>query len=138
MLKVRAEWNKLCDYAWPEAEALRKSVDSVLTPDEFGAQWFYLADRALPEEGEMLAQRLVRRREGQRQVLLAARDYESLARLMLPVFEVDTPNLLMPVARLKELLGEGAHLIGAGLLARIFHSGFDFDCGRLENLKKGC
>lgn len=103
-------------YAWPEAEALRKSVDSVLTPDDFGAQWFYLADRALPEEGEMLAQRLVRRREGQRQVLLAARDYESLARLMLPVFEVDTPNLLMPVARLKELLGEGAHLIGAGLL----------------------
>lgn len=103
-------------YAWPEAEALRKSVDSVLTPDDFGAQWFFLADRALPEEGEMLAQRLVRRREGQRQVLLAARDYESLARLMLPVFEVDTPNLLMPVARLKELLGEGAHLIGAGLL----------------------
>jgi Holliday junction resolvasome RuvABC ATP-dependent DNA helicase subunit len=103
-------------YAWPEAEALRKSVDEVLTPDEFGAQWFFLADRALPEEGEMKAQRLVRRREGQRQVLLAARDYESLARLMLPVFEVDTPNLLMPIDRLKELLGEGAHLIGAGLL----------------------
>ena len=103
-------------YAWPEAEALRRSVDGVLTPDDFGAQWFYLADRALPEEGEMKAQRLVRRREGQRQVLLAARDYESLARLMLPVFEVDTPNLLMPVVRLKELLGEGAHLIGAGLL----------------------
>ena len=103
-------------YAWPEAEALRKSVDSVLTPEDFGAHWFYLADRALPEEGEMLAHRLVRRREGQRQVLLAARDYESLARLMLPVFEVDTPNLLMPVPRLKELLGEGAHLVGAGLL----------------------
>lgn len=103
-------------YAWPEAEALRKSVDDVLTPDDFGAQWFYLADRALPEEGEMKAQRLVRRREGQRQVLLAARDYESIARLMLPVFEVDTPNLLMPIARLKELLGEGAHLIGAGVL----------------------
>jgi len=103
-------------YAWPEAEALRKSVDDALTPDDFGAQWFFLADRALPEEGEMHAQRLVRRREGQRQVLLAARDYEALARLMLPVFEVDTPNLLMPVARLQELLAEGAHLIGAGLL----------------------
>ena len=103
-------------YAWPEAEALRNSVDSVLTPNDFGAQWFFLADRALPEEGEMKAQRLVRRREGQRQILLAARDYESLARLMLPVFEVDTPNLLMPLPRLKELLGEGAHLIGAGLL----------------------
>lgn len=103
-------------YAWPEAEALRKSVDSVLTPDEFGAQWFFLADRALPEEGEMKAQRLVRRREGQRQVLLAARSYEPLARLMLPVFADETPNLLMPSVRLEELLAEGAHLVGAGLL----------------------
>jgi Holliday junction DNA helicase RuvB len=103
-------------YAWPEAEALRKSVDSVLMPDEFGAQWFLLADRALPEEGEMRAQRLARRREGQRQVLLAARSYESIARLMLRVFEDDTPNLLMPAARLQDLLSEGAHLIGAGLL----------------------
>ena len=103
-------------YAWPEAEALRESVDSVLAPEDFGAQWFFLADRALPEEGAMKAQRLLRRREGQRQVLLAARDYGALARLMMPVFEEDTPNLLMPVARLNELLAEGAHLIGAGLL----------------------
>ncbi len=55
------------------------------------------------------------RREGQRQVLLAAR-YESIARLMLRVFEEDTPNLLMPPAQLQELMAEGAHLIGAGLL----------------------
>ncbi|MBB5030537.1 ATP-binding protein [Prosthecobacter vanneervenii] len=107
-------------YAWPEAEALRQAVDSVVSPsdssEEFGAQWFFLADRALPEEGEMRAQRLLRRREGQRQVLLASRDYESLARLMLPVFEVDTPNLLMPVPALQRLMAEGAHLIGAGLL----------------------
>jgi Holliday junction resolvasome RuvABC ATP-dependent DNA helicase subunit len=103
-------------YAWPEAEALRKSVDGVLMPEDFGAQWFLLADRALPEEGEMEAERLVRRREGQRQVLLAARSYESIAKLMLKVFEDDTPNLLMPAARLHELLSEGAHLIGAGLL----------------------
>jgi len=103
-------------YAWPEAEALRESVDSVVSPEDFGAHWFFLADRALPEEGAMKAQRLLRRREGQRQVLLAARDYGALARLMLPVFEEDTPNLLMPVARLNELLAEGAHLIGAGLL----------------------
>ena len=103
-------------YAWPEAEGLRNSVDSVLSPEDFGAHWFFLADRALPEEGEMQAQRLVRRREGQRQVLLAARNYEALSRLMLPVFEEDTPNLLMPVSRLQELLAEGAHLIGAGLL----------------------
>jgi Holliday junction resolvasome RuvABC ATP-dependent DNA helicase subunit len=103
-------------YAWPEAEALRKSVDGVLMPDEFGAHWFFLADRALPEEGEMRAQRLLRRREGQRQVLLAARDYEPLVRLMQPTFESDLPNLLMRTERLQELLAEGAHLIGAGLL----------------------
>ena len=103
-------------YAWPEADSLRKSVDSVLAPDEFGAHWFFLADRALPDEGRMIAQRLIRRREGQRQVLLVARNYESLAQLMLPVFQNDTPNLLMPPLRLMELLGEGAHLIGSGLL----------------------
>lgn len=103
-------------YAWPEANALRNSVDNVVSPDDFGAQWFFLADRALPEEGAMKAQRLLRRREGQRQILLAARDYSALARLMLPVFQEDAPNLLMPVARLNELLAEGAHLIGAGLL----------------------
>lgn len=103
-------------YAWPEAEALRESVDSVVSPEDFGAHWFFLADRALPEEGAMKAQRLLRRREGQRQVLLAARDYGALTRLMLPVFEEDTPNLLMPAPRLNELLAEGAHLIGAGLL----------------------
>lgn len=103
-------------YAWPEAEALRESVDSVVAKDDFGAQWFFLADRALPDEGAMKAQRLLRRREGQRHVLLAARNYDALARLMLMVFETDTPNLLMPVARLNELLSEGAHLIGAGLL----------------------
>ena len=103
-------------YAWPEADSLRKSVDSVLAPDEFGAHWFFLADRALPDDGRMVAKRLIRRREGQRQVLLVARNYESLAQLMLPVFQNDTPNLLMPPIRLMELLGEGAHLIGAGLL----------------------
>lgn len=103
-------------YAWPEAQALRESVDSVLAPNDFGAQWFFLADRALPEEGSMKAQRLLRRREGQRQVLLAARDYGALARLILPVFEADTPNLLMPASQLNKLLSEGAHLIGAGLL----------------------
>jgi hypothetical protein len=103
-------------YAWPDAEQLRKSIDDVLVPDDFGAQWFFLADRGLPEEGEMQAQRLIRRRDGQRQVLLATRNYESLSRLMLPIFQEDTPNLLMPIQRLNELLREGAHLIGAGLL----------------------
>jgi hypothetical protein len=103
-------------FAWPEAEGLKKSVDETLTPDRFGAQWFFLADRVLPDEGELQSQRLLRRREGQRQVLLAARDYAPLARLMLPTFEEEAPNLLMPPKDLEVLLGEAAHLLGAGLL----------------------
>jgi hypothetical protein len=103
-------------YAWPEAEGLKDAVDSVLASDEFGAQWFFLADRALPDEGEMLSQRLLRRREGQRQVLLAARDYVPLERLIRPAFEDEAPNLLVPSRDLQNLLGEGAHLIGAGLI----------------------
>ncbi len=103
-------------YAYPEAEGLKKAVDDTLEPDSFGAQWFFLADRVLPDEGEMHSQRLLRRREGQRQILLAARDYAPLARLMLPTFEEEAPNLLMPNKDLQVLLAEGAHLLGAGLL----------------------
>jgi hypothetical protein len=103
-------------YAWPEAEGLKRAVDDVLATDEFGAQWFFLADRVLPDEGEMVSQRLLRRREGQRQVLLGARDYVPLARLILPAFEDEAPNLLMPPNDLQVLLAEGAHLIGAGLI----------------------
>jgi hypothetical protein len=103
-------------FAWPEAEGLKKAVDDTLAPDSFGAQWFFLADRVLPDEGEMQSQRLLRRREGQRQILLAARDYAALARLMLPTFEEEAPNLLMPTKDLQVLLAEGAHLLGAGLL----------------------
>lgn len=103
-------------YAYPEAEGLKKAVDDTLAPESFGAQWFFLADRVLPDEGEMQSQRLLRRREGQRQILLAARDYAPLARLMLPTFEEEAPNLLMPKKDLEVLLAEGAHLLGAGLL----------------------
>lgn len=63
-------------YAWPDAEQLQKSIDEVLIPEDFGAHWFFLADRGLPEEGGMKSQRLVRRRDGQRQVLLATRSYD--------------------------------------------------------------
>lgn len=103
-------------YAWPEAEGLKKAVDDAIATEHFGAQWFFLADRVLPDEGEMISQRLLRRREGQRQVLLAARDYAPLARLILPAFEDEAPNLLMPPNDLQVLLAEGAHLIGAGLI----------------------
>lgn len=103
-------------YAWPEAEGLKKAVDETLIADPFGAQWFFLADRVLPDEGEMTSQRLLRRREGQRHILLASRDYVPLARLIRPVFEDQAPNLLMPPKDVQLLLSEGAHLVGAGLI----------------------
>lgn len=103
-------------YAYTEAECLRSAVDGLLASENFGAHWLLLADRALPDESGMVSRRLLRRREGQRQVLLAARDYSSLIRLMLPVFESDVPNLLLSPAQFETLLAEGAHLVGAGLL----------------------
>ena len=103
-------------YAFSEAEALRSAVDGLLASENFGAHWLLLADRALPDESGMKSRRLLRRREGQRQVLLAARDYSPLIRLILPVFETDVPNLLLSPAQFESLLAEGAHLVGAGLL----------------------
>jgi len=44
-------------FAWPEAEGLKKAVDETLAPENFGAQWFFLADRVLPDEGEMQCKR---------------------------------------------------------------------------------
>lgn len=103
-------------YAYSEAEGLRAATDHLLAGERCGAHWLLLADRALPDEGGMTAQRLLRRREGQRQVLLAARDYGALSRLMLPVFESDVPNLLLAPEDFEQLIAEGAHLIGAGIL----------------------
>lgn len=103
-------------YAYSEAEGLRAAADQLLCGNRFGAHWLLLADRALPDESGMLSQRLLRRREGQRQVLLAARDYSAISRLMLPVFEEDVPNLLLAREDFERLIAEGAHLIGAGIL----------------------
>ncbi len=103
-------------YAYSEAEGLRAAADRVLCGERFGAHWLLLADRALPDESGMTAQRLLRRREGQRQVLLATRDYSALSRLMLPVFETDVPSLLLAPEDFERLIAEGAHLIGAGIL----------------------
>jgi hypothetical protein len=103
-------------YAFTEAESLRNAVDRLLTGPDFGAHWLLLADRALPDESGMTARRLLRKREGQRQILLAARDYSPLVRLMLPVFATDIPNLLLAPRHFDALLAEGAHLVGAGLL----------------------
>ncbi len=103
-------------YAWGDAQHLRDAIDSTVCGEEFTARWFFLADRALPAEGRMDAKRLLRRREGQRQVLLTVGDYVALVRLIRPVFEEDAANLLVSVAQLETLLAEGAHLVGAGVL----------------------
>jgi hypothetical protein len=103
-------------YAYSEAAGLRTAADQLLVGERFGAHWLLLADRALPDESGMAAKRLLRRREGQRQVLLAARDYNALSRIMLPVFETDVPNLLLAPEDFEKLIAEGAHLIGAGIL----------------------
>jgi DNA polymerase III delta prime subunit len=103
-------------YAYSEAEGLRAAADHVLCGERFGAHWLLLADRALPDETGMVSQRLLRRREGQRQVLLAVRDYSAISRLMLPVFEEDVPNLLLAREEFERLIAEGAHLIGSGIL----------------------
>lgn len=103
-------------YAYSQAEGLRSAADRLLCGKRFGAHWLLLADRALPDENGMVAQRLLRRREGQRQVLLASRDYSALSRLMLPVFQTDVPNLLLAPEEFERMIGEGAHLIGSGVL----------------------
>ncbi|MBL9155173.1 MAG: hypothetical protein JNK37_22005 [Verrucomicrobiales bacterium] len=103
-------------YAYSEAEGLRAAADRLLCGERFGAHWLLLADRALPDESGMVAQRLLRRQEGQRQVLLASRDYSALSRLMLPVFSTDVPNLLLAPEEFERMIGEGAHLIGSGVL----------------------
>lgn len=103
-------------YAYSEAQGLRDAADRLLCGERFGAHWLLLADRALPDESGMVAQRLLRRREGQRQVLLASRDYSALSRLMLPVFETDVPNLLLAPEQFERMIAEGAHLIGSGVL----------------------
>ncbi|HUY91796.1 MAG TPA: hypothetical protein VMV10_23845 [Pirellulales bacterium] len=103
-------------YAWGDAQGLREAVDGTVCGDEFAARWFFLADRALPAEGGMNAKRLLRRREGQRHVLLTAGDYLAMVRLMRPVFEEDAANLLVSVPQLETLLAEGAHLVGGGVL----------------------
>lgn len=121
-------------YAYAEAESLRSAVDGLLTPDNFGAHWLLLADRALPDESGMVSRRLLRRREGQRQVLLAARDYSPLIRLMLPVFESDIPNLLLTPAQFETLLAEGAHLVGAGLLEVVKTHEGTVDTGKVIGL----
>ena len=63
-------------HAWADAESLRNTIDQILQRD-VSSHWVFLADRALPTEGRMKSVCLVKRREGQRQILLAAPNYQS-------------------------------------------------------------
>ena len=74
-------------HAWADAEGLRKTIDQILKGDKPAAHWVFLADRALPSEGRMRSVRLLEKREGQRQILLAAADYRRLIELIKPVFD---------------------------------------------------
>ena len=101
-------------HAWADAEGLRRTVDELLQGASPAAQWVLLADRALPTETGMASVRLLQRRNGQRQVLLATRDYCRIAQLLRPAF--DRFNVVLSPQQMEGLLYEGVNLIGAGLL----------------------
>src|SRR5439155_25208256 len=73
-------------HAWADAEGLRQVIDDVLQGDTPAAHWAFLADRALPAEAGMKSVRLLHKRDGRRQVLLATRNHERMAMLVRPVF----------------------------------------------------
>jgi holliday junction DNA helicase RuvB len=100
--------------AWADAENLRQVVDQVLQGDKAGSFWLALADRALPSESGLRSVRLLSRRDGQRELLLLARDYRRLVELVRPAF--NRWHLHVSVAQLSKLLEEGVHLTGAGIL----------------------
>jgi len=100
--------------AWADAENLRSTVDKVLQGEEPGSLWLCLADRALPAESGLRSVRLLARREDQREILLLAQDYRRLADLVRPAF--NRWNLDVTTAQLCDLLEEGVHLSGAGIL----------------------
>lgn len=99
-------------HAWADAEGLRNTIDQVLRNAPPAAHWVFLADRALPSEGRLQSVRLLQRREGQRQVLLAAADYNRLSELIKPTF--DHHNLSLSSSQLGQMLKEGVGLIGSG------------------------
>lgn len=108
-------------HAWADAESLRQVIDDVLQGDSPAAHWAFLADRALPAESGMKSVRLLHKRDGHRQVLLAAASHERMARLVRPVF--DKCGLSLSAEELRRLLEEGVNLVGAGLLDLIREDG---------------
>lgn len=108
-------------HAWADAESLRQVLDDVLQSDAPAAHWAFLADRALPAESGMKSVRLLHKRDGQRQVLVAAANHERMALLVRKVF--DKSGLSLSPEDLSRLLEEGVNLVGAGLLDLIREDG---------------
>ena len=108
-------------HAWADAESLRRVLDEVLQGDAPAAHWAFLADRALPAESGMDSVRLLHKRDGHRQVLIATANHERMAQLVRPVF--DKSGLSLSPTDLSRLLEEGVNLVGAGLLDLIREDG---------------
>lgn len=108
-------------HAWADAEGLRKVMDEVLLGDGPCAHWLFLADRAVPSEWGLKSVRLLYKRDGQRQVLLAVGSHDRMAELVRGVF--DRCGLSMSGEQLQTLLEEGVNLSGAGLLDLIKDDG---------------
>ncbi|CAN7479052.1 AAA family ATPase [Caulobacter sp. LjRoot300] len=117
VLMIHARQGELRDnamYASADADRLRGVVDRLVLGEDAATRWLLVADRALPREAGMKSVRLLERREGDRQILLAAGDYERLASLMKIAFQ--NCNLKVSGPSLPEVLRQGANLIGGGLL----------------------
>jgi hypothetical protein len=69
----------------------------------------------------MQSVRLLQQKEGQRQILLASRDYWRLTQLLRSEF--NSSNLSLSHKQLENLLEEGANLVGGGLLELIQQNG---------------
>ena len=100
-----------------DADRLRSTIDALLLGARPPARWVLLADRALPPESGMGSIRLLQRREGDREVLLAAADYGRLATLMQAAFS--NCNLTVTDSGLGHVLRQGVNLAGSGLLEMI-------------------
>jgi Holliday junction resolvasome RuvABC ATP-dependent DNA helicase subunit len=101
-------------HAYADAEALAETADEILQGNMPASRWLFLADRALPSEAGMQSVRIWEKRAGMRDTFLATRDFNTLARLIRPVFS--RCNLTVTPEHMERLLHQGARLLGSGLL----------------------
>ena len=97
-----------------DTDQLHSIIDQILLDDRQTSHWLLLADRALPLEYGMRSIRLLHCKEGQRQVLLIAANYERLSTLLR--HEFDNCNLTITSDRIGNVLRQGVNLVGSGLL----------------------